>query len=207
MRPSALAGWPSCPRPPRFSSPATATPRTTKHWADEGGSLTETGRAQARGLAERLRDRRVAHVWTSTYARAVQTAEIAASHLGVSVTTREGLREFGVGRFRGSRAEDPFAEVYGAWLAGDLDRRLPGGETGAELRLRIHHALHEIALSHPGETVLAVSHGGVMRLALPLILTGEPADPPARLGNCAVVEIRSDGQAWHCLRWPPEGHL
>ena len=97
--------------------------------------------------------------------------------------------------------------MYGAWLAGDLDRRLPGGETGAELRLRIHHALHEIALSHPGETVLAVSHGGVMRLALPLILTGEPADPPARLGNCAVVEIRSDGQAWHCLRWPPEGHL
>ncbi len=176
----------------------------TKHWADEGGSLTETGRAQARGLAERLRDRRVTHVWTSTYARAVQTAEIAAAHLGVAVTTREGLREFGVGRFRGSRAEDPFAEVYGAWLGGDLDRRLPGGETGAELRLRMHHVLYEIANAHAGETVLAVSHGGVMRLTLPLILTDEPADPPARLGNCAVVEIRTDGHSWRCVRWPPE---
>ena len=176
----------------------------TKHWADEGGSLTETGRAQARGLAERLRDRRVAHVWTSTYARAVQTAEIAASHLGVSVTTREGLREFGVGRFRGSRAEDPFAEVYGAWLAGDLDRRLPGGETGAELRLRIHHALHEIALSHPGETVLAVSHGGADA-------PGPAADPHRRAGGpsgaARQLRGRRDPQrrpGLDCLRWPPE---
>jgi broad specificity phosphatase PhoE len=38
----------------------------------------------------------VSHVWTSTYARAVQTAEIAAAHLGVGVTTREGLRELTV---------------------------------------------------------------------------------------------------------------
>jgi probable phosphoglycerate mutase len=171
-------------------------------WADEGGSLTETGRDQARGLAERIRARDVRHVWTSTYARAVQTAEIAAAHLHVGVTTREGLREFGVGAFRGSRADDPFAEVYAAWLAGDLDRRLPGGETGAELRRRMHHVLHEIAERHRGETVLAVSHGGVMRLTLPLILTREPTDPPARLDNCAVVELTVDDHHWTCLRWP-----
>ena len=105
----------------------------------------------------------------------MQTAEIAASGLGVTVTTREGLREFSVGSFEGSRAEDPFAETYAAWLAGDLDRRLPGGETGAELRHRMHHVLFEIAERHRGETVLAVSHGGLMRSTLPLILTREPA--------------------------------
>jgi broad specificity phosphatase PhoE len=177
----------------------------THHWADEGGCLTTRGRSQSRGLAERLADRGVTHVWTSTYARAVQTAEIAAAHLGVAVTTREGLREFSVGSFTGSRAEDPFAETYGSWLEGDLDHRLPGGETGAELRHRMHHVLHEIAERHPGETVLAVSHGGLMRLTLPLILTAEPADPPARLGNCATVELSVDGGHWRCLRWPAEG--
>lgn len=172
------------------------------HWADEGGSLTHQGRLQARGLAERVGDRRVTHVFTSTMARAVQTAEIAAAHLRVPVTTREGLREFSVGDFAGSRAEDPFAPVYAAWLAGDLDVRLPGGETGAELRHRMHHVLFEIAGQHRGETVLAISHGGLMRLALPLILTHEPADPPARLANCGVVELTTDGRHWTCVRWP-----
>jgi broad specificity phosphatase PhoE len=174
----------------------------THHWADEGGSLTHAGRVQAHDLGRRLVDRGVVHVWTSTYARAVQTAEIVASQLGVTVTTREGLREFSVGSFTGSRAEDPFAETYAAWLAGDLERRLPGGETGAEMRRRMHHVLHEIAEKHPGETVLAVSHGGLMRLTLPLILTREPADPPDRLGNCALVELTVDDQHWTCVRWP-----
>ena len=176
----------------------------THHWADEGGSLTARGRSQAGALGQSLVERRVTHVWTSTYARAVQTAEIAAAGLGVPVTTREGLREFSVGSLAGSRAEDPFAETYRAWLDGDLDRRLPGGETGAELRHRMHHVLHEIAERHRGETVLAISHGGLMRLTLPLILTREPADPPARLGNCAVVEIRVDEHHWTCLHWPAE---
>jgi probable phosphoglycerate mutase len=177
----------------------------SKHWADEGGSLTDEGRAQAARLAARLRPRGVTHVWTSTMARAVQTAEIAAARLGVRVTTREGLREFSVGSFAGSRADDPFVEVYAEWLAGHLDLRLPGGETGAELRHRMHHVLFEIAESHAGETVLVVSHGGLMRLTLPLILSDEPADPPERLGNCAVVELTTDGRRWTCVRWPREG--
>ena len=174
------------------------------HWADEGGSLTTQGRAQAAALGERLAAGEVTRVWTSTYARAVQTAEIAAAHLRVPVTTREGLREFSVGSLAGSRADDPFADTYRAWLDGDLERRLPGGETGAELRFRMHHVLHEIAERHPGETVLAVSHGGLMRLTLPLIVTREPADPPARLGNCAVVEIVVDEHHWTCRHWPQD---
>ena len=174
----------------------------THHWADEGGSLTRQGRAEALALGESLAVRQVTHVYTSTYARAVQTAEIAAGQLDVAVTTREGLREFSVGSLVGSRAEDPFAETFRAWLDGDLDRRLPGGETGAELRRRMHHVLHEIAERHPGESVLAVSHGGLMRLTLPLILTREPADPPDRLGNCALVELTTDARHWTCVSWP-----
>jgi probable phosphoglycerate mutase len=174
----------------------------TRHWADEGGSLTRRGREESRGLAQRLAQRGIGHVYASTYARAVQTAEIAATHLEVGVTTREGLREFSVGSLAGSRADDPFAEVYAAWLAGDLEQRIPGGESGAELRHRMHRVLYDIACDHPGETVLAVSHGGVMRLTLPLILTAEPADPPARLDNCAVVELETDGHHWTCKAWP-----
>jgi broad specificity phosphatase PhoE len=66
----------------------------------------------------------------------------------------------------------------------------------------VHRVLYDIAEQHAGETVLAISHGGIMRVTLPLILTAEPAHPPAELGNCAVVELTSDGRHWTCVSWP-----
>lgn len=173
-------------------------------WDDEGGSLTIKGRGQAADLAQVLADQRVAHVYTSTLARAVQTGEIAAARLGgPGVTTREGLREFVVGDFAGSTDPDPFAATYSRWLGGDLDARIPGGESGHELVDRMRSVLQEISDRHRGETVLAVSHGGLMRLTLPVLLTADPAHPPARLGNCAAVEMLIDSDDWVCTAWPP----
>jgi 2,3-bisphosphoglycerate-dependent phosphoglycerate mutase len=172
-------------------------------WDNEGGWLSATGRTQARALAERFADQRVAHVYTSTLARAVQTGEIAAATLGgLHVTTREGLREFVVGDFSGSTEPDPFAPTYARWLAGELDARIPGGESGTELVDRMRMLLQEIADQFRGETVLVISHGGLIRLTLPLLLTAEPAQPPARLGNCAAVELAIDGDGWVCTAWP-----
>lgn len=82
--------------------------------------------------AERLHDRGVAHIWTSTLARAVQTAEIAAAVLCVALTTRTDLRELDPGDLAGSsRDGDPFAPTYGAWLGGDLEARIPGAKARA----------------------------------------------------------------------------
>lgn len=174
-------------------------------WDNEGGWLTTTGRTQARGLAERFADQRVAHVYTSTLARAVQTGEIAAATLGgLAVTTREGLREFVVGDFAGSTEPDPFAPTYARWLAGELDVKIPGGESGTELVDRMRAVLQEIADQFRGETVLVISHGGLIRLTLPLLFTAEPAQPPARLGNGSAVELAIDGDGWICTAWPPE---
>ena len=69
----------------------------SSEWEEEGGSLTALGRRQAADLAEEIAGRRVAHVWTSTLARAVQTGEIVAARLGVGVTTRLGLCEIEAG--------------------------------------------------------------------------------------------------------------
>ena len=82
---------------------------------DHGGSLTLTGRAQARALGDRLRDERIAHVYTSSLARAVQTGELAAAVLGVEVTVREDL----------TRAIDlggSLAAARAAWADGGIRR-------------------------------------------------------------------------------------
>jgi probable phosphoglycerate mutase len=123
----------------------------------EGGSLTALGRHQSATLGSSLAGDRVAHVYTSTLARAVQTAEIAAARLGVEVTTRTGLREFDPG-YLAQRPHDlePVLATYDRWIGGDLDARVPGGESAAEIVARLREVMQEISDAHPGETVLVV---------------------------------------------------
>jgi len=176
----------------------------SKWLAEVGGSLTDLGRRQAAALGEALADRRVAHVWTSSLARAVQTAEIAAARLGVGVTTREGLREFGCGDLAGTDREiDPFVPIFRSWLDGDLAARIPGGESGEEMVARMRGALSEIADAHPGETVLVVSHGGLMRLGVPNLARMDSG--PERIGNCSMIELAIDADDWVCRSWSTPG--
>jgi probable phosphoglycerate mutase len=172
----------------------------TDGWEEEGGSLTSLGRRQAAGLGEALAGRRVAHVWTSTLARAVQTGEIVAAGLGLAVTTRVALSEFGCGDLAGSpRDTDPFALIYAAWLEGELDTRVPGGECGQEIVTRMRQVLSDIADSHRGETVLVISHGGALRLAVPALARMDAG--PVELGNCSTIELEIDADDWVCRSW------
>jgi probable phosphoglycerate mutase len=172
---------------------------------DDGGTLTELGRTQAARLASELADRGIAHVWSSSRSRAVQTAEIAASALACDVTVREGLREFGVGAFAGHPVsdQDPLATTFLAWLNGDLDARLNGGESGVELAARVRAVLEEVAGQHEGESVLVISHGGAMGVGLPALAGNLPGDVivGAPLPNCGVVELSVDGDGWRAHRW------
>lgn len=173
--------------------------------SDAGGWLSPLGREQARGLAESLAGERIARVWTSDMARAVQTGEIVAAHLGVDVVVRKGLREFGVGHAAGTTGDpDPFAETFAAWLAGDLTARIPGAEDGHEVVARYEAVLGEVADEHRGESVLVISHGGVMCMALSalahnLALSHSRDLPP--MPNCGVVALEVDADGWAARSW------
>jgi probable phosphoglycerate mutase len=166
----------------------------------EGGSLTAQGRHQSAALGSSLAGDGVAHVYTSTLARAVQTAEIAAARLGVGVTTRTGLREFDPG-YLAERPHDldPVLAIYERWVSGDLGARVPGGESASEMVARLREVTEEITDAHPGETVLVVSHGGTLRIGVPAVCQMEVE--PAELENTATVEVVADGDAWVCTRW------
>lgn len=172
--------------------------------SDAGGWLTILGRDQARVLAESMVGERIARVWTSDMARAVQTGEIVAAQLGVDVIVRTGLREFGVGHAAGTNGDpDPFAETFAAWLDGDLAARIPGAESGTEVVERYGAVLDEIADSHRGEAVLVISHGGVMCMALSALARNlalsHSRDLP--LANCDVVGVEADADGWVARSW------
>lgn len=173
--------------------------------SDEGGWLSPLGREQVAALADSVRGRRIARVYSSTMERAVESAAIAAEVLAVDVVELAGLGEYSVGALAGRPNGDPeLLSVFRAWMHGDLRRRIPGGESGEELLTRYRDSLQHIADLHRGETVLVFSHGGVMSFALPRLSTSVRDDLAQRgfLPNCAPVEVEIDGDGIRVLDWP-----
>ncbi len=172
----------------------------------DGGRISDRGREQAAALVEQLKDRRVAAVVSSPYRRAVDTARLVAAALDVPLEIAEDLRELDAGELtrlphgEGIAAVD---EVFGRWLHGDLDVSCPSGETGHQLVTRFRGVLEQLADRFRGETVVVVSHGGAMALALP-VMSGRSARELAThpLSNAAVVELEGDADGWRLLRWP-----
>jgi len=163
-----------------------------------GGSLTTLGRKQARELGERLRGEKVAAVVCSELSRAVQTAEIAAAVLGLPVRVRERLHEYPAGEYLGRPYDHSFFDgMVRSWLAGDLEAGVPGGETGRATANRVLTVLDDIADLFRGETVLVVSHGGVILALWGAIAPGSPDAPASDLvlnGSSYVFE--RDGDGW-----------
>ena len=161
---------------------------------DHGGTLTRQGREQARELGKRLHDEHVAHVYSSTLSRAVQTAELAAGVLGVDVTVREGLVEVGVGELIGQPGgSGVFLPLLDRWVSGEVDARFPGGESGAEVAERVVLVLDDLADRHRGETVLVVSHGGAILATLAVLVRRRGT---ARIGNCSYAALERDADGW-----------
>lgn len=173
-------------------------------FSDEGGTLTDLGRAQAAALADELGGQRVAHVWTSDSARAVQTAEIVAGRLGVGVTTRKALREIHVGTLHGQPFSVPaLCAVTDHWFRGDLSVAFPGGESGSDVVARYAATLAEIADLHRGETVVVVAHQTAACIALPSLarnVTPGFADRH-RLDTGESAELVIDSDDWALTRW------
>ena len=123
--------------------------------------LNDRGREQARALADALRAEPIAAVYSSTLARAYDTADEIARVHGVEVVRDARLDEINQGLWEGLRREEivvDHREIHERWLESPLDLRLPEGETLEEVRDRVRAALDDILLRHAGRTVCIVAH-------------------------------------------------
>jgi broad specificity phosphatase PhoE len=146
--------------------------------------LNDTGRMQARSLADELAGEPIDAVYSSDLLRAHETARIVAEQRGLDVTAIRDLRERHFGTWEGLTDEEIFARFpearagTGAW--GDA-------ETREEMTDRVLGALHRIAATHPGRHVLVVSHGGPLRA----VLTHCGIAGIDRIENCHVVRVEA----------------
>jgi probable phosphoglycerate mutase len=174
-----------------------------------GPALTALGEEQARALPDALGGHPIGGLWVSSALRAQQTAAPLARHLGIEPVQRDGIREISAGNLEmsGRRPDiDVYVETVVAWAGGDLERRMPGGETGHEFFHRYDSVVAEaVSLSDDegSEAVVLVSHGAAIRC-----WAGSRADnlnlentAHLWLDNTGVVVLEQTGRGWTCLTW------
>ncbi|MBP7962635.1 MAG: histidine phosphatase family protein [Caldilineaceae bacterium] len=142
----------------------------------------------------------VDRAYVSPTGRAQRTAAPLAKVLGTPAIVHDPLREFDLGDWEGRSFED-LRENEDLWARWDRDPTFapPNGESPASFQRRAVQALNALLDAHPGQTILAVTHGGIIAYALSEFLgNGQPDwdrwEPP----NCALTVLdRDESGDWH----------
>ena len=179
-------------------------------WQD--GALSEMGRRQAELVAQALRKRTLAAVYTSDLQRACQTALPAAREHGVSLIREPALREINAGEWEGHTYEELCerdGEAYRIWLE-DVGRAVcTGGESVAQLSERVWTCIQRLARENEGCTVLIVTHATPIRTLLtrwqgkPL---SEMKDVPW-VDNASLTEVRVENGVFTPVSVNQTAHL
>lgn len=174
-------------------------------------SLNDTGRLQARRVAQALADEPIQAIYSSDLQRAWDTARAISEATGGALQAHTGLRErhFGVlqGRtFAEIELTDP--EQSRLWRKRDPDWAPEGGESLLQVSERITRAAFELGERHIGEQIVLVAHGGIMD-ALYRAATGlnVQAARSWKLGNAAINRLLWTPAGLTLVGWADTRHL
>ena len=177
--------------------------------------LTEHGRAQAQALGARLqrtKELQVDAVVSSSFPRAMQTADIVAPFVGHSdLDVRPGFGEHDPGPDCDGLKFDDFVAKYGRPdLAGDPNAVVfPGGETMAQFHSRIVAAFREVERDYRGKTVVVTCHGGTIDgLLRHCLQTPSTGRFEVFTKNCSITElVQPRENIWRLMRYNDHAHL
>lgn len=175
-------------------------------------ALDTSGLGQADAAARWLAQHEVAALYSSDLLRARQTAARIAEALKVPLSLLPALRERRYGFFEGltydeARARHP--EDYYAFETRDPDYAFPdGGESLQQLHARVTGQLQRLAADHSGQTVVLVTHGGVLDIVNRFV-RGNPLDSPRDflIPNAGINWLSFCGERWTLDAWGETSHL
>jgi broad specificity phosphatase PhoE len=161
--------------------------------------LDETGRKQARLLAQRLKDFGLSAVYSGPLSRARETAQAVAGACGLKVKINPGLDDMRFGKWEGlahTEVAEKFPEAYTLWKSEPWRAGIPGGSSLDEVGGRAWAALQAM-LSAAGEreTVAVVTHRVVLKLLICRMLgLGPDGFWKVKLSPCSLTTFVWDGQ-------------
>ncbi|TDN45185.1 broad specificity phosphatase PhoE [Curtobacterium flaccumfaciens] len=194
-------------------------------YRDADVPLSPLGTEQSRSLGQELADRGIDDVpvtlWVSPYLRAQQTIEIALEAGGLDepdgrVDERLRDRELGVLdllTLQGVRNRYPDEERRRQWL-GKYYHRPAGGESWADVMLRLRSLLVDVDRLEGPERLVIAAHDAVVMMTVAVCLD---LDEPALMefaqthavANASLTRLRRDGVAapWVLEEFSSVGHL
>ena len=133
-----------------------------------GLHLSDAGRAQAEAVAARIAPlKKVAAVYASPLERTRETAAPIAKAHGLRVRRDKGLLECDFGDWTGGELKALAKLPEWTVVQRHPSRfRFPGGESFAEMQVRITSTIQRLGAAHPGQTVVAVSHADPIKAAV-----------------------------------------
>lgn len=173
--------------------------------------LNEAGLSQAHATAEGLCELHFRAVYSSDLRRSWQTAEIVASRLGIDLHPEPGLRERHSGLLEGKTVEElsnAHPEAHARFLDRDPDYPFGTGESMRVFSARVVNSVEDLIASHSGETLLLVTHGGVLDVIFRRA-TGRSLDAPRDypMPNAGINWFEHHQGNWRLVAWAEQFHL
>jgi probable phosphoglycerate mutase len=165
--------------------------------------LNAQGWRQAEQLVERLRGVPIQALCASPLERAQETAQPLALERGLNICVVPEIHEIDYGDWQGYSIEELALDPY--WREYNRYRslyRVPGGESLAEVQLRMVRGVERLRTEYLEGPVILISHGDPIKALLAYIL-GIPLDFITRFeihpGSVSVVEIGDHEPRVLCL--------
>jgi 2,3-bisphosphoglycerate-dependent phosphoglycerate mutase len=174
---------------------AEPVPVGTPEVADDDRGLTDAGRAAAVQLAEELDAWELTAIYSSPYARAVETVQVIAERRRMPVQVLDDLRERRLS-----------LELHAEWRESlrrswsDADFSLPGAESGRAAQRRGMATLDLLRVRHPdGGRLVLGSHGNLVSLVLSVLEPGVGFDFHMAMPMPAIYRLTHDGLRWRVM--------
>jgi len=132
-------------------------------------NLSNKGILQAQYLNKRFANN-FDYIYTSPLKRARQTAEIISQSSDTAFMVELGLREINFGEWEGltiKEIEANFPEKFIEWRNDEVNGPMCGGDLSIKkASIRAKKAILKIAKEHPGNNIIIVAHGGIIKAGL-----------------------------------------
>jgi broad specificity phosphatase PhoE len=169
--------------------------------------LSQTGQLTARNLSGYFEKKPICAIYVSGYQRTRQTIEYLAQGLHLMPILDERLNEIDNGLFERLREEEiqcQFPDLWNIYRTRTRDFRFPEGETGEEVKSRIMDFLEQKRRQHINESIILVSHDGLIRSLVCGVL-GMPVYQRWNLqtdfGGITEIVFQPEFDAWKLVRF------
>jgi broad specificity phosphatase PhoE len=172
--------------------------------------LNEHGKQQAQALVRFVRNIGISAIYSSDLRRALETAELLAERLGFVPVYDARLRERNIGVWQGltlDEMRDWYPKEYAQLLSNVDEYRIEGGESRAEVRVRMVALFGDILKQDKGETVGIISHTTAIRALISELIPDCDVNSLDVNNTSVTTLVRDDASRWQLIASNDVMHL